>query len=126
MGILQLGSFLITGLVAGISSGIFGIGGGVIIVPILVLLLKLPQYTANGTSLVALLLPVGLLGAIEYYKEGKIGPEHIKFGLLIAVGMFFGTYVGSRVAVSLSPQLLRKAFSVLLVALATRLWFLKG
>lgn len=115
----------ITGILTGILSGIFGIGGGIILVPLLVLLLKMPQHTASGTSLVALLLPVGLLGVLEYYRAGKISLEHIRYGLLIAGGLFLGTYFGSKLALSLPASLLRRMFSVLLGLLAIRLWILK-
>src|SRR5260370_35179233 len=58
------------GLVAGVVSGLFGVGGAVVIIPALVLLAKVPHHTASGTSLAALLLPVGLLAAMEYYRRG--------------------------------------------------------
>src|SRR2546421_877 len=60
------------GLVAGVVSGLFGIGGAIVIIPGLVLLAKLPQHTANGTSLAALLLPVGILGVLEYNRRGQV------------------------------------------------------
>ena len=116
--------YLISGVLAGIFSGLFGIGGGIILIPILMFLFKLPQATANGTSLVALLLPVGILAVWQYYKAGKIGPENIKAGLLIAVGLFIGAYFGARLAIFLPPQLLKKAFAVFLVAVAIRMWLL--
>jgi uncharacterized protein len=113
---------LLTGVAAGILSGMFGIGGGVVIVPMLIFLLGVSQQTASGTSLVALLLPVGILGVIEYYKSGKITTDHIQYGLLIAVGLFAGVYVGTKISLSLSEDTLRKAFAVLLVFIAVRLW----
>lgn len=114
---------LFIGLVTGICSGFLGIGGGMIVVPLLVLWLKYPEHTAQGTSLVALLLPVGTLGAWQYYQAGKISAEHIKFGLWIAVGIFIGTYLGSKIAVSLPEHLLRKTFALLLLLLALRMWW---
>ena len=114
---------LIIGVAAGILSGLFGIGGGLIIVPALVWL-GFTQHAASGTSLVALLLPVGLLGVYEYYQSGKIGMDHIKFGLLIAVGLFIGAYFGSKISISISGDLLRKGFAVLLGFMAIRLWLL--
>jgi uncharacterized membrane protein YfcA len=115
--------FLAIGVLAGVCSGIFGVGGGIILVPILVLVLGYSQVTATGTSLVALLLPVGLLGVLNYYNAGKIDMNNIKVGLLIAAGMFVGTYAGSLIALPLSDSLLRKLFAVLLFGLAIRLWF---
>ncbi len=114
-----------TGVLAGICAGIFGIGGGVIMVPILVLLFKYPQVTANGTSLVALLLPVGIFGVLEYYKAGKISGENIRLGLIIAVGLFLGTYLGAKLAVHVPVKLLGKLFSVFLLAVALKMFFAK-
>ena len=109
-------------LVAGIASGIFGIGGGVIVVPILVFLFALPMHQAVGVSMVALLAPVGILGVLEYYREGKIHSADIKIGILIAVGIFFGAYLGARAAVLLPEQLMRRFFALLLCYLAVRMW----
>jgi hypothetical protein len=115
--------FIITGILAGILSGIFGIGGGMVIVPALVLFFKMPQQTATGTSLVALLLPVGLLAVWEYYRLQKIGIEHVKWGLLISVGLFLGALIGARIATNLPEALLRKAFAAFLVFVAFKMWF---
>src|SRR3989442_1537401 len=79
------------GLAGGVVSGLFGIGGAVIIVPALVLLGKLPQHTASGTSLAALLLPVGLLGTLEYYKRGQ---GNIPYAAILAAGPVFRARVG--------------------------------
>ncbi len=116
---------IIAGLVTGIFSGIFGIGGGVILVPILVFALGMPQHTASGTSLMALLLPVGALGVMEYYRAGRITTEHLKYGTLIAIGLFFGTYFGSKIALHIPAAQLRKAFAILLGGVALKLWFMK-
>ncbi|MBF0587368.1 sulfite exporter TauE/SafE family protein [Prosthecochloris sp. N3] len=113
---------ILTGMAAGVLSGMFGIGGGVIIVPALVLVLGFTQHAANATSLVALLLPVGLLGVLEYYRAGKIGTDNIWFGLLIALGVFFGAYFGAKIAGGLSSEVLRKLFAVFLGIVAVRLW----
>lgn len=115
--------FVFTGLTAGVCSGIFGIGGGVIIVPILVILFGYQQQTATGTSLVAMLLPVGVLGVLNYYQSDKINSTNIKAGLFIAAGMFFGAYLGSAIAMPLNETLLRKLFAGFLLVVAIRLWF---
>jgi uncharacterized protein len=115
--------FGLVGISAGILAGIFGIGGGLIVVPALVIAFGYSQHAASGTSLVALLLPVGILGAAEYYRAGKIGPEHIRAGLLIAMGMFVGTLLGSKVALMLSGPVVRKLFAGFLGVIAVRLWF---
>jgi len=71
------------GLVGGVVSGLFGVGGAIVIVPALVLLVRLPTHTASGTSLAALLLPVGLLGAMEYYRRGQV---NVPYAIIIAAG----------------------------------------
>lgn len=121
---MQYVAFLGIGIVTGIFSGIFGIGGGVVLVPLLVLALGFSQHAASGTSLVALLLPVGALGAYQYYQVGKISNDNIRAGLLLAIGIFFGTYFGSRISIGISEKLLVRLFSGLLAALALRMWFL--
>lgn len=112
--------FLLIGLGAGVLSGLFGIGGGVLIVPALVFLLGLSAHTAVGTSLGALLLPVGLLGALAYYRAGNLDP---RASVLIAVGLFLGVWFGARIALSISGVLLTRAFSVFLVLVAVRMFW---
>ena len=112
--------FIATGFCAGILSGLFGIGGGLIIVPALILLSRFTPITATGTSLAALLLPVGALGVWEYYKKGHL---NIPAALFVAVGLFFGAWIGARLAQQLSPTQLKRGFAVFLVLVAGRLWF---
>lgn len=119
---LQIAYAALIGLTAGISSGLFGIGGGVIIVPLLVYLFKFQQQTATATSLVALLLPVGIFGIINYYRAGFIAMDNIKLGLIIAAVMFAGTFLGSKLAINLPAITLTRMFSVFLVLVAVRLW----
>ena len=83
----------------------------------------LALQSAVGTSLIALLLPVGLLGVIEYYRSGKISMENILIGLIIAGGLFAGAYFGAKIATHLSNDLLRKAFAVFMGIVAIHLWF---
>lgn len=106
------------GLVAGVVSGLFGVGGAVVIVPALVLLAKLPQHTANGTSLASLLLPVGLLGALEYYKRGQV---NIAYAAIIAAGLFVGALAGAQLAGGMSDTTLRRAFGGFLLLVAGKL-----
>lgn len=108
----------VIGLVAGVVSGLFGVGGAVVIIPGLVLLTQLPHHTASGTSLAALLLPVGLLGALEYYRRGQV---NIPYALIIAAGLFVGAWVGARLAGELSDLALRRAFAGFLLVVAVRL-----
>ena len=106
------------GLVAGVVSGLFGVGGAIVIIPGLVLVAKLPQHTANGTSLAALLLPVGLLGAWENYRRGQV---NVPYAAIIAVGLFFGALLGAKLAGTVSDVALRRAFGVFLMIVAIRL-----
>jgi len=106
------------GLVAGIVSGLFGVGGAIVIIPGLVLLLKMSQHAANGTSLAALLLPVGLLGTIEYYRRGEV---NLPYAVVIAGGLLFGALIGARLAGSLSDVALRRAFGAFLLVVSVRL-----
>src|SRR2546421_5819473 len=103
------------GLVAGVVSGLFGVGGAIVIIPGLVLVAKLPQHTANGTSLAALLLPVGLLGAWEYYRRGQV---NVPYAAIIAVGLFFGALLGAKLAGTVSDAALRRAFGGFLMGVA--------
>jgi uncharacterized membrane protein YfcA len=112
--------FLGIGLAAGLLSGLFGIGGGVLIVPALILLAKLPPVVATGTSLGALTLPVVALGTWAYYQNGNI---NIRASLLVALGLFVGAYFGAQLAQQLSPVMMKRAFAVFLVAVAVRLYW---
>ena len=112
-------AYIAIGLVAGILAGIFGIGGGIIIVPALVLFANMAQKTAVGTSLGALLLPAGAFGAYAYWRAGSLD---VRAALWIAVGILAGAYGGAVFAQSMSESILKKAFAVLLVATAVRLW----
>ncbi|HEX6747455.1 MAG TPA: sulfite exporter TauE/SafE family protein [Longimicrobium sp.] len=112
--------FLLIGLGAGVLSGLFGIGGGVVIVPALIFIARMQPQTATGTSLAALLLPVGALGAWEYYKTGNLNPLA---SLLIAVGLFIGAGFGARYSLMISGLALRRAFAVFLALIAVRMWF---
>jgi uncharacterized membrane protein YfcA len=106
------------GLAAGVLSGLFGIGGGVIIVPLLMLLLGFTAQQAAGTSLAALLLPVGLFGAIQYWQAGQV--NLLNAGLL-ALGLLLGAFIGARLGLSLPSEVVQRAFGVLLVVVGLRL-----
>jgi len=108
------------GLIAGIASGLFGIGGAIVMIPGLMLVAKLPPHTANGTSLAALLLPVGFLGALEYYRRGQV---NVGFAAVLAGGLFLGALVGAQLAGMLSGDALRRAFGGFLLLVSVRLLF---
>ena len=111
--------FVAIGLAAGVLSGLFGIGGGIVIVPALVLIARLPHLTATGTSLGALLLPVGALGAWQYYRGGHLD---VRAALLVAVGLTAGAWAGARLALHVPAGALQRAFAVFLVVVAVRVW----
>lgn len=115
-------TFLLIGLAAGVLAGLFGIGGGVLIVPALMYFAAMPIKTATGTSLGALLLPVGLLGAVTYFRAGNLD---VRASMLVAVGLFAGAYFGARIAQIMQPALLQRLFALFLVAIAIRM-FLKA
>jgi len=115
--------FLCVGLAAGVLSGLFGIGGGLLIVPALVFLAKFPTKMALGTSLGALLLPVGLLGAYTYWENGDVD---VRASLLIAAGITVGALVGARLAQHLSGVTLQRMFALFMVVMAIQLWFKSG
>jgi uncharacterized protein len=110
----------VIGLAAGILSGLFGIGGGVIIVPLLVLGLGFTIQQAAGTSLAALLLPVGLFGAIQYWQAGQV---NVLNAAMLAVGLLVGAYLGARLGLSLPTEVVQRAFGVLLVVVGIRFVF---
>ena len=110
----------VLGLLAGVISGLFGVGGAIVVVPGLVLLAKLPQHTANGTSLGALLLPVGLLGFLQYYKRGQV---NLAYAAIVAAGLFFGALLGATLAQNLTDTTLRRVFGVFLLFVAGKLLF---
>ena len=113
---------LVVGVLVGILSGVFGVGGAILAVPILIFGFKFDQKFAQGTSLAMLLPPTGALAFWQYYKNGH---ADVKFGLLMAVGVFFGGYVGGRLAQAMSVGGLRKGFAIFLVLVAAKLFFQK-
>jgi uncharacterized protein len=115
--------FLGIGLAAGVLSGLFGIGGGLLIVPALMYLARFPVKLALGTSLGALLLPVGVLGAYTYWENGHV---NVRASLLIAVGLTAGVLVGARVAQAVPGVTLQRMFALFMVAMAIQLWFQAG
>lgn len=114
--------YIIIGVAAGVLAGLFGIGGGVVIVPALLYFARMTPLTATGTSLGALLLPVGALGAWEYYRTGNLD---VRASLLLALGLFLGAFFGARFAQTLTPLVLKRAFAVFLVLVAVRVWSAK-
>jgi uncharacterized protein len=115
--------YILLGLVVGVFSGIVGIGGGIMIIPVLVYFFHMSQHKAQGTSLAALLAPIGALAFWEYYKAGNVD---VKAGLLIALGFFIGGYFGGLWAQDLPEVVLRRVFGTLLVIIGIQLLLSRG
>lgn len=113
---------ILVGVAVGIFSGLVGIGGGVVLVPILVYGFSMSQEMAQGTTLALLLPPTGALAFYQYYKAGH---ADLKLGLLLALGIFFGGYFGGRWAQHISSGGLRKIFAIVLVGIAVKMFFEK-
>jgi len=117
-------SLIIIGLLGGMLSGMFGIGGGVIMVPLMVFLLSFTQHQAQGTSLAVLSFPVAFVAAYNYYNSGENVVDW-KFAAIIAASFIVGGYLGSKLAISINQSLLKKMFSVVLFIAAIKLFFSK-
>jgi uncharacterized membrane protein YfcA len=112
--------FAAIGLIAGLLSGVFGIGGGVVIVPALIYLAGFSQHRATGTSLAVLLPPIGLAAVWEYYRHDHV---NLRAAMIIAAAVFAGGWLGAVIANSLSGPYLRLAFGVFVVGLGVYLMF---
>src|SRR5512147_2030694 len=109
--------YLALGLIAGILSGVVGIGGGVIIVPALVFFFDMTQHTAQGTTVAMLVLPVGILASWIYYKQGYVDLPVAGF---LASGFFLGSMAGARIAVMLPAAALEKFFGIVIVLVGAK------
>ena len=112
---------VLTGIAAGILGGLVGVGGGIIIVPSLIYFLSFSQKSAQGTSLGLLLLPVGILGVLQYYKEGHVD---FKIVAIISIGFLAGSYFGSKIALSLPQETVKKIFAILLLVIGFKMLFI--
>lgn len=111
---------LAIGLVAGMLGGLLGIGGAVVIIPALVFAVGYSQLEAQGTTLLMLVMPVGLLGAWYYYKGGYVD---VKAAIILGVTFFIGSYLGARLATHVPTDILRKAFAIMLIVIALKMLF---
>ncbi len=114
--------YIILGLVAGIFGGMFGIGGGTILIPALVYLFGLTQHQAQGTTLAIMVPPIGLLAAMRYYYSGNV-----KLGMaaLICAGFFIGGLIGAHFIQNLPDLMLKKMFGLFLLLVSLRMIFAK-
>ena len=118
---------LAIGVVAGVAGGMLGMGGGAIMVPALVLLLAFEQKAAQGMSIVAQILPIGLLGAFEYYRKGNLTGDGVKWGLVLALGLPIGNLAGAMLANQsfITNDMMKKLYGVFLLVIAARYLFWK-
>lgn len=116
----QIVILILIGLLAGVLSGMFGVGGGIIIVPALIFFLGMTQHEAQGTSLGLMLLPIGILAAWNYYKAGNLD---VKAGLVIAMAFIIGGFFGSKMALNIDETLLKKIFGGFMIVVAVKLIF---
>jgi uncharacterized protein len=116
---------LVVGLFAGMLGGMVGVGGGIIIVPALVYFLGFSQHTAQGTSLGLIMLPVGVLGFLQYYHSSIKAGTPINFIVIgiLAVAFVVGSYFGSKLAISIPQGLLKKYFAILLLLVGIKMLF---
>lgn len=110
--------YIILGLVAGILSGLVGIGGGIIIVPALIFFFGISQHVAQGTTIAMLVLPVGASAAWVYYQQGYVD---FSIAALLAVGFFLGSMIGARIAVALPAATLEKVFGILVTLIGLKM-----
>ena len=111
---------LAIGLFSGMLGGMVGIGGGIVIVPALIYFLGFSQLNAQGTSLALIMFPVGVLGVINYYKQG-----HIDFNIvfILAIGFVVGSFLGSKFAMNIPQAFVKKSFAMLMIIIAMKMLF---
>ncbi len=114
--------YIIWGLIAGVASGFLGIGGGIILIPVLGLLFGLTQHQAQGTTLALMIPPIGLLAALKYYQAGNV---NLKIAAFVCLGFFFGGYVGATLVHHVPDTLLRRVFGFVMLFVSLRLIFWK-
>jgi uncharacterized membrane protein YfcA len=123
MSITTILILILIGVFAGMLSGLVGVGGGIVIVPALVYLLAFSQKQAQGTSLAILMLPIGILAVMNYYKDPNVHFDP-KVIALIIVGFVGGSYFGSKLALSLPDQTVKKIFAIFMMLMAIKMLFI--
>jgi len=121
---MEVGTFLLlglTGLIAGFLGGMVGVGGGIIMVPMMVFVIGMSQKTAQGTSLAVMMIPLSIgVAAYNYYKAGEI---NIKYALIIAGFFAIGGYFGSKLSLRIDQDIIKKIFAVIMVVVAIKMFF---
>ena len=122
MSVSMLILIIAIGIVTGVVAGMFGIGGAIIMVPALVFIMGFNQHMAQGTSLAVMLPPIGIIATWNYWKAGQV---NLKFALILAAAFLIGSYFGSKYALNIPQNVLKKLFAVLLLAVALKMFFSK-
>ncbi len=110
--------YVLLGLFGGTVSGVFGIGGAVVIIPILVYLFGMGQHQAQGTTLALMVPPIGILAALKYYQAGHV---NLQIALFVCLGFFLGAFFGAGIAIQLPSPIMKKLFGVLLLGIALKM-----
>lgn len=118
----QIPAYIVLGLVAGILSGLIGIGGGIIVVPALVFLFGFSQHSAQGTTIALMVPPIGILAAWEYYSNGMVD---LKAASILCIGFVLGGYFGAKLAIGLPKYYLEKFFGLALLLVSLKMLFAK-
>ena len=122
MSIYQISILLFIGICAGFLSGMVGIGGGIVIVPMLVYFLGFDQHSAQGTALFMFLFPIGILGVMNYYNKGHVD---MKTAAIIASTFILGSYFGSKLSLSIDKATITKVFGILFLIISLKMIFAK-
>ncbi len=122
MNLTTIGILIIIGLMAGVFGGMFGVGGAIVMIPAMVYILGVDQHTAQGTSVAVMLPPIGLFAAYNYYRAGQV---NIWYAMVIAVAFLIGGYFGSKVALNMPENVMKKIFAVLMILIAIKMFFTK-
>jgi len=115
-------AYLFLGLVTGLVSGLLGVGGGSVMIPVFVLGFGMSQHLAQGTALASMLAPVFLLAVLRYHQEGQV---NVPMAVIVAVGLFVGALVGANYAQMIPDVALKRMFGIYLIVVGVKMVFLK-
>lgn len=111
---------MLVGLAAGILGGLAGVGGGIIVIPALVLIMGMSQFQAQGTNLAMMIPPIGILAAINYYRDGYV---NWRYALVLAVFFVIGGYIGSKIVLNIPQVIVKKSFAVFIILVGVKMLF---
>jgi uncharacterized membrane protein YfcA len=114
----EIVGLVLLGLAAGVLSGLLGIGGAILVIPMLVFVFGFSQHRAEGTTLAMMVPPIGILALMPYWKRGLVD---VRAAALICAGFLIGGWIGGQIATGVSTHLLQKLFAVLLIAVAVKM-----